>query len=280
MRNFFNSHWKAILAILLAIVLAMLTVETKSSVPSLATRLQIHTQALAGTASSKPYSALCHVETSLRRYGYSPRVRQGSAAAHTGHSIEVTVSRLAPGERPARTFIVGAHLDQDAPAGIAGAAAVLELARAARTLHTAYGTEIRFLFFVNDELAPSAQARAIPGHRDGGNFMAFIGTRESSAQVRQTLAALRSDPMLARQGLAAPAHVMGLTLSGHGSGPGDGPALVITDAGFLRFPYFNAEAPTGQEQIQARDRNDYDGMARIVSGLSRTLAALAGAVEA
>jgi hypothetical protein len=194
----------------------------------------------------------------------------------------VTVSRLAPGERPSRTFIVGAHLGQDAAAGSVGAAAVLELARAARTLHPAYGTEIRFVFFVNDEPSASAEQRAIAGRRDGGNFMAFIGTRDSSAQVRQALAALRSDSMLAREGLAAPAHVMGLTLSGHGSGPQDGPALVITDAGFLRFPYFQAEAPPGQAQIEEQnrmqDRNDYDGMARIVSGLSRTLAALAGAV--
>ena len=52
MRNFFNSHWKAILAILLAIVLAMLTVDTKSGVPPLAARLQMHTQALASAASA------------------------------------------------------------------------------------------------------------------------------------------------------------------------------------------------------------------------------------
>lgn len=279
MRNFFNSHWKVILAILLAIVLAMVTMDTSSSVPPLAARLQAHTQALAAAASGTPHytrqGTLRHVETSLRRYGYSPRVRQGGDAAHPGRSIEVTVSRLAPGERPSRTFIVGAHFGHDAAAGSAGTAAVLELARAARTLHPAYGTEVRFVFFVNDEPSASAERRASAGRRDGGNFMAFIGTRESSAQVRQALAALRSDPMLVHQGLAAPAHVMGLTLSGHGSGPQDGPALVITDAGFLRFPYFHAETPTAQ----AQDRNDYDGMARIVGGLSRTLAALAGAVE-
>lgn len=279
MRNFFNSHWKVILAILLAIVLALVTLDTRSSVPPLAMRLQMHTQALASAASATPYSALRHVETSLRRYGYAPRVRQGGDAAHPGRSIEVAVSRLAPGERPARTFIVGAHLDQDAPAGIAGAAAVLELARAATTLHPAYGTEVRFVFFVNDEPGAGADRRAIAARRDGGNFMAFIGTRESSTQVRQELAALRNDPMQARQGLAAPAHVMGLTLSGHGSGPEDGPALVITDAGFLRFPYFHAGAEPDQEQNRTQDGNDYDGMARIVGGLSRTLEALAGAVE-
>ncbi|WP_137171700.1 hypothetical protein [Massilia sp. HP4] len=280
MRNFFNSHWKVILAILLAIMLAVLTVDTTSGEPSLAARLQAHTQALAsGTTATG--GALRHVETSLRRAGYAPRMQRSGDTAHPGHSIEVTVSRLAPNGRPDRTFIVGAHLGRDAAASAAGAAAVLELARAARTLGPAYGTEVRFVFFVDDDRPAGEDRRPGAGRRDGGNFMAFVGTRAASHQVRQALAALRSDPMLARQGLAAPAHVMGLTLSGHGSGPDDGPALVITDTGFLRFPYFRAEAPPGpaQGQEQAQDLNDYDGMARIVGGLGRTLEALAGAVD-
>lgn len=274
MRNFFNSHWKVILAILLAIVLAVLTVDPTSGEPPLAARLQAHTQAL---ASNPPATggALRHIEVSLRRAGYAPRLQHDSDAAHPGRSIEVAVSRLAPNGHPDRTFIVGAHLGRDAAASAAGAAAVLELARAAKTLSPAYGTEIRFVFFVDDDRPVGAERRPDAGRRDGGNFMAFVGSRAASSQVRQALAALRSDPMLARQGLAAPAHVMGLTLSGHGSGPGDGPALVITDTGFLRFPYFRTEASPGQ----AQDQNDYDGMARIVGGLSLTLHALAGATE-
>ena len=281
MRNFFNSHWKVILATLVAIVLAILTVESSSSEPPLAARLQAHTQALT-SATPHGNSALRHVETSLRRYGYAPRSRRGGDIAHPGRgvdsveSVEVAVSRLAPGQRPDRIFIVGAQLGPDAVVGTAGAAAVLELARAAKTLRPAYGTEIHFVFFMHDRHGTGAgTARRSSDHSgDGGNFMAFVGSRASSAQMRQALAALRSDPLLAREGLAAPAHVMGLTLSGHG-GPGDGPALVITDAGFLRFPYFRTEAAPGN----AQDAIDYDGMARIVDGLGRTLDALAGATE-
>lgn len=278
MRNFFNSHWKVILAILLAIVLAVLTVDTTSDEPPLAARLQAHTRAL---ASSTPAAdgALRHVDASLRRIGYAPRVQHGGDAAHPGRSIEVAVSRLAPNGRADRTFIVGAHLGRDAAASAAGAAAVLELARAAKALSPAYGTEIRFVFFVDDDRPAGEDRSPGAGRRDGGNFMAFVGTRTASHQVRQALAALRSDPMLARQGLAAPAHVMGLTLSGHGSGPDDSPALVITDTGFLRFPYLRAGAPSGQAQEPAQDLNDYDGMARIVGGLARTLEALAGAID-
>ena len=270
MRNFFNSHWKVILAILVAIVLAMLTVDGSSAEPPLATRLQAHTQALASVApvAHDGHGALRHVETALRRYGYAPHVRQGDDAAQADRSVEVAISRVAPGARPDRIFIVGAHLGVDPILGAASTAAVLELARAARALQPAHGTEIRFVFFLRDDRAFDAR------HHDGGNFMAFVGTHAASAQVRQALAALRSDPLLARQGLAAPAHAMGLTLSRHGA-PGDGPALVITDAGFLRFPYFRAAAPSGT----AQDRIDYDGMARIVDGLARTLDGLAGAVE-
>lgn len=262
----------------MAVVLAMLTVEGSSSEPPLAARLQAHTQALA-SATPHGNGALRHVETSLRRYGYAPQLRHGGNAAQPGggaDSVEAALSRVAPGQRPDRIFIIGARLGPDAIVGTAGAAAVLELAHAARVLRPAYGTEIRFVFFTHKHQAAGADAghRGRARERDGGNFMAFVGTRASSAQVRQALAALRSDPLLAREGLAAPAHVMGLTLSGHG-GQRDGPALVITDAGFLRFPYFRTGAPSGNPQ----DHIDYDGMARIVDGLGRTLDALAGATE-
>ena len=70
MRNFFNSHWKVILAILLAIVLAILTVDSTSGEPPLAARLQGHVQALAPDG---PRS-LRHVDTTLRRHGYAPRL--------------------------------------------------------------------------------------------------------------------------------------------------------------------------------------------------------------
>ena len=270
MRNFFNSYWKVILAILVAILLAVLTVGDTYGEAPLAARLQAHAQSLGPDAQR---SALRHIDTSLRRYGYAPLLQPAGAGERPGHTIEASLASRAPGSRPSRVFIVGARLRPD---GNAGAAAILELARAVKDLRPAYGTEIRFVFFMSDE---SGDKMAVAGPRDGGNFMAFVGTRESSQRVRQALAALRSDPMLVRQGLAAPAHVMGLTLSGHG-GHGDGPALVITDTGFLRFPYFHTQAPPGGAQAITHDRNDYDSMARVVSGLARTLSALAGAVQA
>lgn len=267
MRNFFNSHWKAILAILLAIVLATLTFETRSDSPPLATRLHQHVQAL--VPSNVP-DALRHVETSLVDSGYA--LRQWNDGADKTRGVEVSVANLAPGATPQQLFIVGARLGPD---GNPGAAAMLELARAVKDLRPALGTEIRFVFFESG--APRATlydlARYDPGA--GANFMAFIGSRDASAPVRQALAAFRSDPMMARQGLAAPAHVMGVTLYRHGAhgtaGTGGGAALVITDTGFLRYPYFRANDDV--EDL------DYEGMAHVVEGLAHTLSALAGAAE-
>lgn len=270
MRNFFNSHWKAILAILIAIVLAMLTIDTRSSEPPLSRRLQAHTHVM---MPDTPRSTLRHVETSLMRYGYAPQLEQTGDARQAPRSIEASRANVAPGAQPSRVFIVGAHLGRRDDA--AGAAAMLELARAVRHLKPSQGTEIRFVFFMDD----ANDGIAVAGQRGAGNFMAYVGTRESSQRVRQVLAALRSDPLLARQGLAAPAHAMGLTLSGHGSRDG-GPALVMTDTGFLRYPYFRTGPVNERGSGQAQDQYDYDGMARVVDGLARTLASLAATVEA
>jgi len=264
MRNFFNSHWKVILAILLTIVLAMLTVETSSSAYPLAMRLQQHVQAL---APDTPGSAMRHIDTALVDIGYTPRSVNDSDDLHASRGIEVSVASLAPGARAQQLFIVGARLGRD---GNSGAAAVLELARAVKHLRPALGTEIRFVFFERSNRPDVPEGLTLTNQDVGANFMAFIGSRESSAPVRQALAAFRSDPAHARQGLATPAHVMGVTLYGHAS-QDRSPVLVITDTGFLNYPYFNTGADI--------DELDAEGMAHVVDGLARTLAALAGAVE-
>lgn len=277
MRNFFNSHWKAIVAILLAIVLATLTVETKSDQPPIAARLHMHAHALAPDA---PGSALRHIETSLRGDGYTPQTQSAMGAIGVAGRIEAAVSNLAPGHGPSRTFIVGARIGPD---GGLAAAAVLELAHAIKDLHPAPGTEVRFVFFVDQGQAADPNGDASLRQPDIGNFLAFIGNREAAQRVRQAFTALRSEPLQARPGLATSAHVMGSSLSSHGAQDGT-TALVMTGGGFLRYPYFHTRplADPAQEDVRedADDLNDYDGIARVVTGVARTLSALAGVVEA
>ena len=281
MRHFFRSHWKVLLAILLAIVLATLTVETRSDATPLAARLQAHARALAPDA---PRSPMQYVDTSLRRYGYvlnRQRIDGGSdsdsASAsinHAAHSIEATLASVTPGAKPERTFVIGARVG---PGGDVGAAAVLELARAVKALRPAPGTEIRFVFFMETAESGAEDTGA-------GNFIAFIGTPEGAQRVRQAFAALRSDPQLMRHGLATSAHVMGLTLSRGGNSDGDdSPAtttLVITGSDFLGYPYFYTAPSPADETDGAQQSGEFDGLARVVAGLTRTLTAMAGVVQA
>ncbi|MBD8626128.1 hypothetical protein IFT64_04165 [Oxalobacteraceae sp. CFBP 8753] len=275
MRHFFNSHWKVILAILLAIVLATLTVETRSDTAPLATRLQAHARALAPDA---PGSPMQYVDTSLRRYGYvldRQRIdRDGTS--HAAHSIEATIASVTPGAKPERTFVIGARVG---PGGDVGAVAVLELARAVKALRPAPGTEIRFVFFMG--IAESGAEDT-----DAGNFIAFTGAPDAAQRVHQAFAALRSDPQLMRHGLATSAHVMGLTLSRGGNSDDDAdgsPAtttLLITGSDFLGYPYFYTAPSPADETDEAQRPGEFDGLARVVAGLTRTLTAMAGVVQA
>ncbi len=277
MRHFFRSHWKVILAMLLAIVLATLTVETRSDATPLAARLQAHARALAPSAPSSPMQ---YVDTSLRRYGYvldRQWINSGSgrgSGGHPAHSIEATLASVTPGAMPERTFVIGARVG---PGGDVGAAAVLELARAVKDLRPAPGTEIRFVFFMGTAESGAEDTGA-------GNFIAFIGTPDGAQRVRQAFAALRSDPQLMHHGLATSAHVMGLTLSRSGNSDGDGsPAtttLLITGSDFLGYPYFYTTPLNADETDEAQQPGAFDGLARVVAGLTRTLSAMAGVVQA
>jgi hypothetical protein len=275
MRHFFRSHWKVILAMLLAIVLATLTVETRSDATPLAARLQAHARAFAPGAPSSPMQ---YVDTSLRRYGYvldRQWINSGSgrgSGGHPAHSIEATLASVTPGAMPERTFVIGARVG---PGGDVGAAAVLELARAVKDLRPAPGTEIRFVFFMGSAESGAEETGA-------GNFIAFIGTPDGAQRVRQAFAALRSDPQLMHHGLATSAHVMGLTLSRHGDGDGS-PAkttLLITGSDFLGYPYFYTTPSPADDNDEAQQPGEFDGLARVVAGLTRTLSAMAGVVQA
>jgi hypothetical protein len=330
MRKFARTHWKILIAILLAIALATLTLETDSATtgPDLSARLRGHVAAIASnehnTATPQALEqAARHIETALEGFGYRLHRQEYEAGGQNVRNIEVSVSSVAPGSKPERIFIVGAHYDsaRGAPGANdngSGTAAVLELARLLKTMQPSRGTEVKFVFFVNEEppsqwenamgeeMGSMQHARELKaaGHKvDGaliletigwysdapgsqklppglekhypttGNFIAFVGTLESSALVRQALAAFKAGSDFPAHGLAAPAHVMGVTLSDHSSYNRHGyPALMITDTAFLRYPYYHTAEDTP-------DKLDYASMARVVKGLARTIESLAGAAK-
>jgi len=326
MRTFFRAHWKAIVAILLLMVLATLTLNTSSAMPEpvLAARLRTHVVAIASeqhnTATPRALErAAVHIEQTLEAEGYRVRRQAYRAGGQKVRNIEVSVANVAPGARPERIFIVGAHYDSAPGAPGAndngsGAAAVLELARLLKGMRPSQGTEVQFVFFVNEEppwfmgeemgsmqhahrlhadghkvegaliletIGYYSQARRSqklpPGleqhYPDTGNFIAFVGTTASSRLVQEALSAFQAASDFPAHGLAAPAYVQGVTLSDHASYNRFGyPAIMITDTAFMRYPYYHTAQDTP-------DKLDYDSMARVVTGLARTITALAAGAQ-
>jgi len=256
-----------------------------------------------------------YIEAALAEQGYAVRRQQYQAAGHQVRNIEASVSNPGRTDPPERLFIVGAHYDSargspGADDNGSGAAAVLELARLLKTVRLSRGTALMFVFFVNEEppyflgqdmgsMRHAAALRAhgrtveaalmldavgyyvsVPGtQRDPagleqhypstGNFIAFAGTLEAAALVRNTLAAFRAASDFPAEGMAAPAYVEGVTLSDHTAYNRNGyPAIMVTDTAFLRYPYYHTAQDTP-------DKLDYASMARVVTGLARTIEALA-----
>ena len=322
MRTFLRAHWKAIVAILVLILLAALTFSPTSAMPeaSLATRLHTHVAAIASsehnTATPQQLEqAAGYIENVLGSEGYTIQRQSYQAGGQTVRNIEVSRSSVAPGAKPERIFIIGAHYDSAPGAPGAndngsGTAAVLELARLLKTMRPSQGTEVKFVFFVNEEppyfmgeeMGSMQHARKLhqegqnvegaliletvgwysqarhsqtlpPGlegrYPDTGNFIAFVGTLESSKLVQEALSAFQRASDFPAHGLAAPAYVQGVTLSDHSSYNRFGyPAIMITDTAFMRYPYYHTAEDTP-------DKLDYASVARVVSGLARTIAALA-----
>jgi len=318
MRTFLRAHWKSIVAIVVLVLLAMVTVNPGSATPQppLAQRLRAHVTALA-PAVPDPAAAVrlaragAYIDGVLRLAGYTVHDGAGGAAAR---SIEAVLSNVeagvpAPGDpaagdpaagdpaagvpapgapaagaQAARTFIVGARVDGGQEAA-GGAAAVLELARLLAHVQPSRGTEIRFVFFLAPQAVPAVEAaqaslddvaRLLADGSDErpASFIAYVGSLASSRQVQDALSAFQSIANLPAHGLATPAYMQGVTLSDRAAwqrSDGALPALVLTDTSFTRFPYRQADAGADDASEQAV----FAGMARVVSGLARTLTALA-----
>jgi hypothetical protein len=262
MRTFLRAHWKVIVAIILLIVLAMITVNPSSAMPepTLAARLRAHAAvlAVARTSQAPLERTASHIEDTLRAEGYRLQRQAHGAGGRKIHNIEVSVANVAPGSTPERIFIVGAHYASAPDAGDSGTAAVLELARLLKDLRPSRGTEVKFVFFADAER---------------GSFIAYVGTLASSRPVQEALSAFQGDTDLPAYGLAAPAYVQGITLSGRAShGRSGAPAMMVTDTAFMRYPYHH----TGEEAPgQDADQDDDTGVARVVRGLARNIRALA-----
>jgi len=104
-----------------------------------------------------------------------------------------------------------------------------------------------------------------------GNFIGFVGNTSSAALVRQVVGAFRQYEQFPSEGGAPPEAIPGVGFSDQWSFWQEGyPALMVTDTAMFRYPHYHQAEDTP-------DKIDFERMARVVRGLEKVIAVLAGA---
>lgn len=224
------------------------------------------------------------------------------------------VVEIPGGDRADEIVVIGGHYDSVhlSPAAndnASGAAATLELAKHFADKHPA--RTLRFVQFVNEEppffwteqMGSLVYAKRCKQRQENivamlsletmgyysdavgsqkypiplgliyplqGNFISFIGNVASGALVRQAIASFRQHTQFPSEGAALPNALPGVGWSDHWAFWQQGyPAVMVTDTAPFRYPHYHTDADTP-------DKLDYDRLARVVFGLTRVIADLAG----
>lgn len=161
MRACVSASFKTIGALVALALIVSATMAARSDPPSLAARLEQHARAVASEDhnTSKLQAlddAARYIEAALTAAGFRVHRQEYLAGGHKVRNLEVALINTRNGKRPDRIFIVGAHYDLTPGAPGAndngsGTAAVIELARLLKGTRLSEGTELKFVFFINEE---------------------------------------------------------------------------------------------------------------------------------
>jgi len=252
-----------------------------------------------------------YLEKVLADLGYTVRQQEFSAYNVTVVNLEI---EIAGSLQPEEIVVIGAHYDTvsgcpGANDNGSGVAALLEMARLfadTRPLRT-----VRLVAFANEEppffrsknmgsrhyaarshrrqetvvamlsLETIGYYRDEPGSQqypfpfslfypDTADFIGFVGNVRSRRLVRQAIGSFRRHTRFPSQGIAVPSFIPGIGWSDHWSFWQEGyPAIMVTDTAFYRYSPYHTPADTPEKL-------DYERMARVVTGLARTILDLAG----
>lgn len=255
-----------------------------------------------------------YVEGALRDSGHTVRAQEFQVAGRTVRNVE---AELPGASRPEEIVLLGSHYDSvvgspGANDNATGVAANLEIARL--LAGSSFARTLRFVAFVNEEPpcfltgamgslvyarcarqrgervvamlsletlgcysdAEGSQSYPFPFgllYPATGNFVGFVGNIASRDLVRRAIGSFRTHAAFPSEGLAAPGFIPGISWSDHWSFWKEGyPAIMVTDTALYRDPHYH----TGAD----RPENVDDGrLARVVAGLARVAADLAGGLE-
>jgi Zn-dependent M28 family amino/carboxypeptidase len=102
------------------------------------------------------------------------------------------------------------------------------------------------------------------------NFIGFVANMSSRDLLYQVIATFREHTHFPSEGIAAPEWVTGIGWSDHWSFWREGfPAVMVTDTALFRYEHYHTAEDTP-------DKIDYARMARVITGISRVVAGLAG----
>lgn len=216
---------------------------------------------------------------------------------------------------PAEIVVVGAHYDSvtgspGANDNASGVAAVLEIARFLS--RSEVSRTVRFVAFVNEEppffmtedmgsrvyasrsrrrgeqIVAMLSIETIGYYSDArwsqrypflplrffypstANFIGFVGNISSRKLVNRAVATFREHTDFPVESIAAPEILTGVDWSDHWSFWKEGyPAIMITDTALFRYEHYHAPEDTPDKLV-------YPHMARVVAGITRVVAELAG----
>jgi Zn-dependent M28 family amino/carboxypeptidase len=186
----------------------------------------------------------------------------------------IEMARLLRESRPQRTLKLVAFVNEEPPFFYFGQMGSKVYATAAR----ARGDDIRAMLSL-EMLGCYSEAPGSQGYPplfrffypDRGNFIAFVSNLRSRNVLRQTVAAFKAQSDFPCEYLAGPAIVPGVSWSDQLSFWRAGyPGVMVTDTAFYRYPYYHSPSDTP-------DRLCYPEMGRVVVGIARAVAMLAGA---
>jgi len=252
-----------------------------------------------------------YIDRSLTEMGYSTASQTFKVEGKTVRNLETEVKGAST---PGEIVVVGAHYDSVAGCPAAndngtGVAGLLELAR--MLAGKEFARTLRFVAFVNEEppffqsgrmgsfvyarrskqrgeqIVGMLSLETIGYYSDEknsqqypfpfsmfypstGNFIAFVGNMGSRGLVHDVIRSFRQHTQFPSEGLAAPGAITGVGWSDHWSFWKQGyPALMVTDTAPFRYRHYHLASDTPDKVL-------YDRMARVVVGLAKVTAELAG----